>query len=171
MGLAKYLVIGSFEAYSGKSAITLGLAHQLRQQGIDLAYCKPIGGDLRDAKSDAPDADVAFISEILQLDASRIQPTLFNLDNTALDRYLANPDQADYPAQLARDAQNQAGDLVILQPRGDEPGPVVWFVAAPNRRSSGWGRVAGSEIPLNHVRPAFGRQAAIGGSLIRHCDQ
>ncbi len=118
MGLAKYLVIGSFEAYSGKSAITLGLAHQLRQQGIDLAYCKPIGGDLRDAKSDAPDADVAFISEILQLDASRIQPTLFNLDNTALDRYLANPDQADYPAQLARDAQNQAGDLVILEGPG-----------------------------------------------------
>lgn len=118
MGLAKYLVIGSFEAYSGKSAITLGLAHQLQQQGVDIAYCKPIGGDSRDAKSDVTDADVAFISEILQLDDSRIQPTLFNLDDTALERYLANPDQSDYPAQLARDAQNQAGDLVILEGPG-----------------------------------------------------
>lgn len=118
MGLAKYLVIGSFEAYSGKSAITLGLAHQLRQQGVDLAYGKPLGGDSLDPKRDAPDADVAFIAQTLKLDTSRIQPTLLNLDNATLDRYLANPDTTDYQVQLAQNAQNQAGDFVILEAAG-----------------------------------------------------
>ncbi|WP_264323230.1 phosphotransacetylase family protein [Romeriopsis navalis] len=118
MGLAKYLVIGSFEAYSGKSAITLGIAHQLKQKGLDIAYGKPLGGDSLDPKRDARDADVEFIAQTLELDQSRIQPALLKLDNATLDRYLANPDTTDYQAQLKQNVQSQAGDRVILEGPG-----------------------------------------------------
>jgi uncharacterized protein len=118
MGLAKYLVIGSFQAYSGKSAITLGLAAQLKAKGMDIAYAKPLGGDSGDAKRDTVDADVGFISSTLKLDPSRVQPPLLNLDNATLDRYLAHPDTTDYPALLRQQAQIQQGDRVILEGPG-----------------------------------------------------
>ncbi len=118
MGLAKYLVIGSFQAYSGKSAITLGLAYQLQQKGIDIAYAKPLGGDSIDVHRETSDADVAFISQTLKLDPTRVQPTLLNLDDATLDRYLAQPDTTDYQALLQQQAQTQAGDRVILEGPG-----------------------------------------------------
>ncbi len=118
MGLAKYLVIGSFQAYSGKSAITLGLAYQLQKKGIDIAYAKPLGGDSIDVHRETSDADVAFISQTLKLDPTRVQPTLLNLDDATLDRYLAQPDTTDYQALLQQQAQTQTGDRVILEGPG-----------------------------------------------------
>jgi uncharacterized protein len=118
MGLAKYLVIGSFQAYSGKSAITLGLAHQLQQRGLDIAYAKPLGGDVADPKRDRADADVEFVAQTLKLDPSHVQPTLLNLDCTTLDRYLAEPDTTDYISLLKQQAQAQHADRVILEGPG-----------------------------------------------------
>lgn len=118
MGLAKYLVIGSFEAYSGKSAITLGLAHQLKQKGLDIAYGKPLGGDSLDPKRDERDADVEFVAQTLKLEPSRIQPSLLKLDNLTLNRYLADPDTTDYQNQLKQNVDQQTGDLIILEAAG-----------------------------------------------------
>ena len=42
---AKYLVIGSLEAYSGKSAAIIGITDQLARKGLDIGYGKPISGD------------------------------------------------------------------------------------------------------------------------------
>jgi uncharacterized protein len=118
MGLAKYLVIGSFQAYSGKSAITLGLADQLQRRGIDVAYAKPLGGDSGDPQRDNADADVEFIAQTLKLDPSRVQSSLLNLNDASLDRYLEAPDTTDYQGLLKQQAQTQAGDRVILEGPG-----------------------------------------------------
>ena len=51
--MAKYaqsLLIGSTEAYSGKSATILGLAHQLQEKGVVVAYGKPLGTRLSNPK-------------------------------------------------------------------------------------------------------------------------
>jgi uncharacterized protein len=115
VGSAKYLVIGSLEAYSGKSAIILGVAKQLQQHGLDLMYGKPLGGGSNQAKLDEPDEDVSFITQYLGLAADRVQPTLLNLDVETIERHLDAPDTIAYAKQLVQQTQGQSGDLVLLE--------------------------------------------------------
>jgi uncharacterized protein len=117
-GSAKYLVIGSFEAYSGKSAITLGIANQFKQKGFDIAYGKPLGGGSSQAKSDGPDEDVSFIGQTLGLEGDRIQPTVLTLNSSTLERHLRTPDVTPYTSQLQAQKASQAGDLVLLEGAG-----------------------------------------------------
>ena len=57
---AKYLLVGSTETYSGKSATILGLFYQLQQKGLDLAYGKPLGNYLgEDSDAAIAEADVS----------------------------------------------------------------------------------------------------------------
>ena len=81
------LLIGSCEPFSGKSAVVLGLARQLAQRGVSIAFGKPLATALEDdgpaggangTPSDAPliDADVRFIGEILRLPAEQLLPSL-----------------------------------------------------------------------------------------------
>lgn len=115
---AKYLVIGSFEPYSGKSAIALGIAHYFKGKGIDIAYSKPLGGGGSEGKQDGPDEDVAFIGKTLGLAPDRLQTPFLYLDDTSLDRYLSNPDGTNYRQQLIDQSQKQAGELVCLEGAG-----------------------------------------------------
>ena len=55
---AKYLLIGSTEAYSGKSATILGLSDQLQQKGLDIAYGKPLSNCLGESQAACVEADV-----------------------------------------------------------------------------------------------------------------
>jgi BioD-like phosphotransacetylase family protein len=63
----KYLLIGSTEAYSGKSATVLGLCHQLQQKGLDIAYGKPLGNCFGSAQAAVVEADVEFVAKIVNL--------------------------------------------------------------------------------------------------------
>lgn len=114
---AKYLVMGSFEAYSGKSAILLGLAHQLKARGLDLAYSKPLGGS-NQAKFGEVDGDVTFIQQILGLPDDRMQPPLLTLDVKTVQQHLTHPHLTTYAEQLQQQAQDQEGDLVLLEGPG-----------------------------------------------------
>ena len=58
---AKYLLIGSTEAYSGKSATVLGLSHLLQEKQLDIGYGKPLGTCLN-ATDEMVDEDVEFIT-------------------------------------------------------------------------------------------------------------
>jgi BioD-like phosphotransacetylase family protein len=53
------LLIGSCEPFSGKSAVVLGLAHQLNRQGISILFGKPLATCLDDLEV-LPGADTAF---------------------------------------------------------------------------------------------------------------
>jgi uncharacterized protein len=118
VGLTKYLVIGSFEPYSGKSAVALGIAHQLQARGIDIGYGKPLGGSVAEGKLDGPDQDVTFMAKTLGLAADRVQETLLNLDDASIDRYLDKPESLDYPAKLRTQAQTPMGQVVFLEGAG-----------------------------------------------------
>jgi uncharacterized protein len=115
---AKYLVIGSLEPYSGKSAAMIGVADQLKAKGLDLAYGKPVSGG--NGVSEGVDEDVAFIAQTLQLGIDRILPTVLNLDAPdVLAKRLSQVDQTDYLDRLRQLAKDQAGDLVILEGAGN----------------------------------------------------
>jgi BioD-like phosphotransacetylase family protein len=114
----KYLLIGSVKAYSGKSATILGLAQQLKEQGIDIAYGKPLGTCFGESQTDAMEEDVRFVSRTLNLPDSRLRPTLLSLDPKTIHRRLQGKDQANYTQMLSQYQQMQDGDLAILEGPG-----------------------------------------------------
>lgn len=114
----KYLLIGSTEAYSGKSAAILGVAQQFRKQGVDIAYGKPIGTCLSKSDTNFGDEDVRLIARTLNLRESCIRPTLLSLDEETIKARLIGQDQIDYHSLLAEYLSMPEGDLVLLEGAG-----------------------------------------------------
>ncbi|MFM7653411.1 MAG: phosphotransacetylase family protein [Vulcanococcus sp.] len=74
------LLIGSCEAYSGKSALVLGLARQLLQRGLAVRFGKPLAaGDASAANAssdDLIDEDVRFVGRTLALPEGQLIPAV-----------------------------------------------------------------------------------------------
>lgn len=115
----KYLLIGSTEAYSGKSATVLGLSHQLQQKGLDIAYGKPLGNCFGSAQAAVVEADVEFVAKMLNLPQNRILPTLLLLDEASIQRRLSGEDEINYQQRTAQYLQKPEGDLVLLEGPGN----------------------------------------------------
>ncbi|MEC4983288.1 MAG: phosphotransacetylase family protein [Oscillatoria sp. PMC 1068.18] len=114
---AKKLLIGSTEAYSGKSATILGVTHQLRAKGIVVAYGKPLG-TLPSKTGDTGEEDVNFLSEILELPENRLLKPLLSLDEGAIARRLSGEDTTSYQAQLESYVSQADGDVLLLEGSG-----------------------------------------------------
>lgn len=115
---AKYLLIGSIEAYSGKSATILGLSHQLQQKGLDVAYGKPLGNCLGESKAEVVE-EVQFVAQILKLPQNRLLPTLLAMDEATIQKRLCGEDKTDYRQQAAQYLQTPTGDLALLEGPGN----------------------------------------------------
>ncbi|NEO82740.1 MAG: phosphotransacetylase family protein [Spirulina sp. SIO3F2] len=115
MAGAKYLLVGSTEAYSGKSAAILGIADQLKRQGITIGYGKPLTIEQDHCPVNA-EADVSFIIQSLALPETEIKPPLLCLDPDSLVGYLQADPSAPPPHSALRDyLQDVPGDLVLLE--------------------------------------------------------
>ncbi|MGF1676898.1 MAG: phosphotransacetylase family protein [Rivularia sp. (in: cyanobacteria)] len=116
----KYLLIGSTEPSSGKSAIILGLSDQLHQAGLDLAYGKPLGKCLKESEESLIEKDVEFITQSLNLAPNRVLPTLLGLNETTLQKRLCGQDTTNYSQSLTSQyLQNTGSDLVLLEGPGN----------------------------------------------------
>ncbi|TAE54963.1 MAG: phosphotransacetylase family protein [Nostocales cyanobacterium] len=116
----KYLLIGSVETYSGKSAMVLGLSNQLKQQGVDIAYGKPLDVCLHTPNGTVAEEDIKFITESLKLSESRVAPTLLTLDEIKVQKKLRGEDQTDYQQSLIQHyLQVPRGDLMLLEAASD----------------------------------------------------
>ncbi|KJH71112.1 phosphotransacetylase family protein [Aliterella atlantica] len=113
---AKCLLIGSTEANSGKSATVLGLSSQLQAKGIDIAYGKPLGS-YYDGQAEALEADVQFVTQMLNLPANRLLPTLLHLNEASVQKRLSGEDLTNYNQGAIEYLQN-SGDLVLLEGPG-----------------------------------------------------
>ncbi|MEA5619277.1 phosphotransacetylase family protein [Cronbergia sp. UHCC 0137] len=112
----KYLLIGSVETYSGKSATVLGLSHQLQQRGLDIAYGKPLGTCLNISAGTVIEEDVQFISHSLNLPENRVLPTLLPLNEVTIHKRLRGEDKTNYQQSLKQEyLQQSPGDLVLLE--------------------------------------------------------
>jgi uncharacterized protein len=117
---AKYLLIGSTETYSGKSATILGLAHQLQQKGLDIAYGKPLGTCLNESQGTVVEEDVQFITDSLNLSSSRVAPIILALNEVAVQKRLRGEDKTDYQQSIEQQyLQIKRGDLVLLEGPGN----------------------------------------------------
>lgn len=115
---AKYLLIGSTEAYSGKSSTILGLSHQLQEKGLDIAYGQPLGNCLGESQAACVEKDIKFLVEILKLPQNRLLPTLLDLDEATIQRRLRSEDKTDYRQSLAQYLQMSDAELVLLEGPG-----------------------------------------------------
>lgn len=112
-----HLLIGSTEAYSGKSATVLGIAFQLRARGLDIAYGKPIGTWLDEA-SGLGDPDVEFMAQILGLGKERLRPPILSLTVETIEAQLVHNGAQTYLQQLIPYCQNQGEDILLLEGPG-----------------------------------------------------
>lgn len=112
---AKYLLIGSIEPSSGKSAVTLGLAPQLQDRGFDIAYGKPLGTDFDEHLAHLVDADCEFIAETLGLSEDYVRSPILMLDQTTIEKHLHNQDINHYQEALTTYHHQISGDLMLLE--------------------------------------------------------
>ena len=115
---AKYLLIGSTEAYCGKSATILGITHQLQSKGLDIAYAKPLGTRLNDDKPDAMEEDVRFMTEVLNLSPKGVRSPLLSLDAQTIQKRLQGDDSTNYSQSLKQHLEQPTGDLMVLEGPG-----------------------------------------------------
>lgn len=111
----QYLLVGSTEPCTGKSGIVLGLAKNLQERGISIAYGKPLGNCLLEAPKSSGDADLRFISQTLNLSSANLRPTLALLDENSLTLRLKGEDKTDYRQSLAQYLKMDSPDLVVLE--------------------------------------------------------
>jgi len=109
---AKYLIVGSTEAYSGKSATVIGLASQAQAAGLTIAYGKPINAMADDINHS--NDDVRFIQNTLALAPEQVHPTLLSLTPDVIQQRISGQDSQDYGAKL-RQYQQCGSDLVLIE--------------------------------------------------------
>lgn len=115
----KFLLVGSTEAYSGKSAAVLGLAFQLQDQGLDIGYGKLLGSCLAESLVDGLDEDVQFIAETLKLPKDKLYMPLLNLQTATIAKRIAGDDDTDYLSLLRQYLEIQRGDIALLEGPGN----------------------------------------------------
>lgn len=115
---AKYLLVGSIEAYCGKSATILGVAHQLKQKGLDIAYGKPLATCLKNECPNGMEEDVRFIPEVLNLPPKQVLSSLLSLDTDTIEKRLRGEDSTNYRQSLKQYLQEPSGDLIVLEGPG-----------------------------------------------------
>jgi BioD-like phosphotransacetylase family protein len=125
------LLIGSCEAFSGKSALVLGLARQLVQSGLPVRFGKPLAADAAadpEASATADDLiddDVRFVGRILGLPEDQLIPALHRHSPASSHRRL-----------LSGDLQASAG-LAALRQRLLEAPAGLTLLEGPGSLSEG----------------------------------
>jgi BioD-like phosphotransacetylase family protein len=123
-------LIGSCEAFGGKSAVVLGLLRQLLSAGVAVHYGKPLAtsveGEAQPGDPMHPDGllddDVQFIGSILGLQPGRLLPSLQQLSAASARSRLLEPHPGDAEAQALAAVRAQLAAL--------DPGATVLLEAA-----------------------------------------
>lgn len=115
---SKHLLVGSIEAFSGKSAAILGLAQSLRGKGYRLAYAKPVGTCAEGQSEEGLDVDVQFITDALGLTSDQVYPTLLSISSHRIQQKMQGNDPTAYIDQLHQFQKRSDVDLVILEGPG-----------------------------------------------------
>lgn len=118
------LLIGSCEAFGGKSAVVLGLLRQLLAAGAAVHYGKPLATSLQEASPGLLDDDVQFVGSILQLPQDRLLSSLHSLSSESAGELLQL-------GQLDAVAEASAAGL-RQQLQGLDPRSLVVLEAAGN---------------------------------------
>ncbi|MFP4133856.1 MAG: phosphotransacetylase family protein [Halothece sp.] len=112
---AKSLIIASLEPYSGKSAIIIGVAHQLQQKGVNFSYSKPVGNYFHQENAQPVEDDVQFIAQALDLSPQQLGNPIVGLSSSSIEDILKTKQAQDYSQVLKDSVAQFNSDLVLLE--------------------------------------------------------
>lgn len=116
----KRLYVAATSQHVGKTTSTLGLIHTLREAGVNVGYCKPVGQQYIDVGKSRADKDAMLFSSTVGFD---LVPELHSpviLGPGATTAYLDNPGQYTYSNKLLKSSKilQQHHDVVVYEGTG-----------------------------------------------------
>lgn len=113
---AKHLIIGSTEAYSGKSTLSVAIGSKLQAMGFQVGWGKPLASvDSFGYGLDHTDSDLSFIPGVLSLTAADQPPTLLSLTSQTLVDRLEHEAVETLEEALKHYWENIGGDIALLE--------------------------------------------------------
>jgi len=114
--LPSTLLIGSCEAFGGKSAVVLGLLRQLQAARVAVHYGKPLATSVEALPEGAGlmDDDVQFVGSILQLPSSQLLPSQQLLSPAGAQQRLEADLLLDQQAPAALDQVRQQNPTLTM---------------------------------------------------------
>jgi BioD-like phosphotransacetylase family protein len=131
---AQYLLIGSTDAYSGKSSTILGISQQLQAKGLDIAYTKPIGKCEHDCQIEPFDEDVKFLSSTLNLTEkeNKLGNSILFLEEALFKQRLqAKESSVNYVDGLQKSLEQISGDIVLVEGPGTLDEGYLYHLSLP----------------------------------------
>jgi dethiobiotin synthetase len=122
MGIQR-IYIAATSQHIGKTTSTLGIVHALKQRGLDVGYCKPVGQEFVELGDLRVDKDALLFARVMdfELEAENHSPVI--LGRGATTAYLNNPTNYDYPKSILRAAANlEAKHEVVVYEGTGHPG-------------------------------------------------
>jgi len=117
---ARSIYVAATSQHVGKTTSTLGLVAAIKNRGIDVGYCKPVGQETVDFNNIKVDKDALLFSDVMdfELDPEVHSPVI--LGKGATTAFLDNPSQFNYPNDLryAMNQMEQRNELVLYEGTG-----------------------------------------------------
>ncbi len=118
--MLKRIYVAATSQHVGKTTSTLGLVAALRQRGINVGYCKPVGQKFVDLGELLVDKDALLFSKIMDFRlASEIHSPVI-LGKGATQAYLDNPQAFPYREKILKAAEwlHRYHDAVVFEGTG-----------------------------------------------------
>lgn len=115
MAQSAKLLVGSIEAYSGKSTTILGIIHHLTKQKIETAYAKPIGTSSDDCLIKTNEQSMSFLTDKLKLSSKQIHLPLLTLNDQVIINRLTEEDTHNYPQQFQDYIANIKSPFIAIE--------------------------------------------------------
>lgn len=127
-----HIFISSTEAHSGKSAICLGIALNIMEEGDRVGYMKPLGNRVRETPQGVTDEDSIKAREILHLSDKLTDMTPIPLTEDLINKTLEGG-KIDAKKRILEAAAriNANKDTIIYEGAGDVWGGIMYGLSDP----------------------------------------
>jgi len=116
----KKIYVAATSQHVGKTTSTLGLVHALRQEGINVGYCKPVGQQFIDVNGSRADKDAMLFASSMDFE---LKPELHSpviLGSGATTAYLDDPSAFNYTNRVVKASKllEQQHEVVVYEGTG-----------------------------------------------------
>lgn len=114
------IYISATNQHVGKTTTTLGLVHALRNAGLNVGYCKPVGQKSVRVRNGQVDKDAVVFAQFMDFD---IEPNIHSpviLGPGSVAQYLDNPSAYNFPNRIEKSARilYQRHEVVVFEGTG-----------------------------------------------------
>jgi dethiobiotin synthetase len=118
--LINKIYIAATSQHIGKTTSTLGLVTALKNKGLNVGYCKPVGQQFVDLGDLRVDKDALLFARVMNFDLSAENHSPVILGKGATSAYLRNPENYNYPERIiaAKKILEAQHDIVVYEGTG-----------------------------------------------------